>query len=116
MAKGQIAIVGMDVVGISLALSIKRALPESNLAVVDPDGRRLREVGRYGKFEQTATNVASGCRGAALVILNVLPSQLREAFTLIGPQVAEDAVVLPLSPAATVADQWATELLPKAVH
>jgi len=116
MAKGQIAIVGMDTVGVSMALAIKRALPESSLVIVDPVGRRLREAGKFAKFEQTATNVASGCRGAALVILNVPPSQLREAFTLIGPQVFEDAVILALTPAAVAADKWAAELLPRGVH
>jgi len=116
MAKGQIAIVGMDTVGISLALAIKRALPESNLVIVDPVGRRLREAGKFAKFEQTATNVASGCRDAALVILNVPPSQLREAFTLIGPQVAAEAVILALAPVTVAADEWAAELLPPGIH
>jgi prephenate dehydrogenase len=116
MAKGQIAIVGMDIVGTSMALAIKRALPESNLVIVDPVGRRLREADKLAKVKQTATNIASGCQGAALVILNVRPSQLREAFTLIGPQVIEDAVVLTLTPVATAADEWAAELLPKTVH
>lgn len=116
MAKGQIAVVGMDNVGISMALAIKRALPESNLVIVDPVGRRLREAGKFAKFEQTATDVASGCRGAALVILNVRPSQLREAFKLIGPQMIEDAVILVLTPVAVAADEWAAELLPRGVH
>jgi len=116
MAKGQIAVVGMDTVGVSLALAIKRALPESNLVIVDPAGRRVREAGKFAKFEQTATNIASGCRGAALVILNLPPSQLREAFQLIGPQLNEDAVILVLTPVAVAADEWAAELLPRGVH
>lgn len=116
MAEGQIAIVGMDTVGVSMALAIKRALPESNLVIVDPVGRRVREAGKFGKFEQTATNVASGCHGAALVILNVPPSQLREAFTLIGPQVMEEAVILALAPVTVAADEWAAELLPRGVY
>ena len=116
MAKGQIAIVGMDTVGVSMALAIKRALPESNLFIVDPVGRRLREAGKFAKFEQTATDVASGCRGAALVILNVRPSQLQEALKLIGPQVIEDAVILVLTPVAVEAQGWAAELLPRGVH
>jgi prephenate dehydrogenase len=116
MAKGQIAIVGMDTVGISLALSLKRALPESNLVIIDRSGGRLREAGKFAKFEQTATNVASGCRGAALIILNVPLSQLREAFTSIGPQLIADAVVLVLAPVAAAADAWAAELLPQSAH
>ncbi len=44
MAKGQIAVVGMDPVGVSMALAIKRALPESNLVIVDRDVHRLREA------------------------------------------------------------------------
>jgi prephenate dehydrogenase len=116
MAKGQIAIVGMDTVGVSLALAIKQSLPESNLVIVDPVGRRLREAGKFAKFEHTATNIATGCQGAALVILNVPPSQLREAFGLIGPQLGEDAVVLALSPVAAAVDKWAAELLPQGVH
>ncbi len=116
MAKGQIAVVGMDTVGVSMALAVKRALPESNLVIVDPDVHRLREAGKLAKFEQTASHMASGCRGAALVILNVPPSQLREALQLIGPQLPEDAVILILTPVAVAADQWAAELLPRGVH
>ncbi len=116
MAKGQIAVVGMDTVGVSLALAIKRTLPESNLVIVDPDARRLREAGKFAKFEQTATNLASGCRGAALVILNLPLSQLREAFQLIGPQLIEDAVILVFAPVAVAVDEWAAELLPRGVY
>jgi prephenate dehydrogenase len=116
MAKGQIAVVGMDTVGVSLALAIKRALPEPNLVIVDPDARRLREAGKFAKFGQTATNIAAGCRGAALVILNLPPAQLREAFQLIGPQLIEDAVILAFTPVAVAVDEWAAELLPQGVH
>ncbi len=116
MAKGQIAIVGMDTVGTSMALAIKRALPETYLVAVDPAGPRLRDASKFVKFEQTATDVASGCQGAALIVLNVRPSQLREAFTRIGPQAVEDAVILVLAPVTAVADQWAAELLPPSVH
>jgi prephenate dehydrogenase len=116
MAKGQIAVVGMDTVGVSLALAIKRALPESNLVIVDPNARRLRAAGKSAKFEQTSTNLASGCRDVALVILNLPPAQLREAFQRIGPQLIEDTVVLVLAPVAAAVDEWAAELLPRGVH
>ncbi len=116
MAKGQIAVVGMDTVGVSMALAIKRALPESNLVIVDPAGGRLREAAKLAKFEQTATNMASGCRGAALVILNLPLAQLREALQVVGPQMIEDAVILAFTPVAVAANEWAAELLPRGVH
>ncbi len=116
MPRGQIALVGVDVIGIALALSIRTAVPDSLVILVDPDKRRLKEANKYGKFEGSQSNLAAGCRDAALVILNLPTSELREAFTLIGPVLPVDAVVLDLGGVKEEVARWAAELLPAHVH
>ena len=115
MATGQIALVGMDQIGIALALSIRSAVPDRGLILVDSDNHRLHEAGKYGKFE-SKSNLVAGCRGAALVILNLGLSQLREAFRSIGPVLPPEAVLLDLSGVKDEAARQAAELLPADVH
>lgn len=116
MTKNDIALVGVDQIGIALALAIKSAVPESAVVLIDQNSRRLREAGKYGKFDRSVSDPAAGCQGAALVILNLAPSQLQQAFTLIGPVLPIDAVILDLSGAKEAAVRWAAELLPEHVH
>jgi prephenate dehydrogenase len=71
---------------------------------------------KHGKFDRGDATIAAACRDASLVILNVPPSQLREAFQLIGPALREGAVVLDLSPVKVPVLNWATELLPSNVR
>ncbi len=116
MAKGHIALVGLDRVGIALALAIKTAVPGSAVVLVDPENRRLREAGKYGKFDGSQTSLVAGCRDAALVILNLATSQLQEAFTQIAPVLSTDAVLLDLGGVKEEAVRLAAELLPAHVR
>ena len=115
MATGQIALVGMDQIGIALALSIRASVPDRAVILVDADNHRLHEAGKYGKFE-SKSGLAAGCRGATLVVLNLGLSQLREAFKLIGPVLSPEAVLLDLSGVKEEAARWAAELLPARVR
>jgi prephenate dehydrogenase len=116
MTKSNIALVGIDQIGIAIALAIKSAVPDSAVVLVDQNSRRLRDAGKYGKFDRTVSDPVAGCKDAVLVILNLAPSQLAQAFTLIGPVLPVDAVVLDLSGAKETAVRLAAELLPKHVH
>src|SRR5512135_985577 len=116
MTQNDIALVGVNQIGIAMALAIKSAVPESAVVLIDQNSRRLREAGKYGKFDRSVSDPAAGCQDAALVILNLAPSQLQQAFTLIGPVLPIDAVILDLSGAKDAAVRWAAELLPAHVH
>lgn len=112
MASRQVAIVGMDMVGLSLAQAIKRASPEIAVVGIDADAERRRQASRFGKVDRAEANFASGCRGASLIIVNAPLLQLREALQALGEQPPANAVVLALAPVAVEPQRWAAELLP----
>ncbi|MBI5566889.1 MAG: prephenate dehydrogenase [Chloroflexi bacterium] len=112
MAKGQITIVGLDSIGIALAQAVKQARPGALVAGVDTDPRRVQAALKVTPLDRNDTNVAAAARDADLIVLNVPPSQLREAFKLIGPNVRDGAVVLDLTPVKAPVLEWAAEFLP----
>lgn len=112
MAKGQISIAGLDTIGVSLVLAIKQMRPDAFIVGIDGDPRRLRDAQKSGKIDRNDSSAVTGCRDASLVILNVPPSQLHEAFQQIGPVLRDGAVVLDLSPIKAQVLSWAAESLP----
>jgi len=113
MAKGQISIVGLDSIGVSLVLAIKQSQPDAFIVGIDADPRRLRDAMKPGKLDRNDASLVTGCRDASLIILNVPPSQLRDAFQQIGPVLRDNAVIVDLSPVKAEVIGWANELLPK---
>jgi prephenate dehydrogenase len=113
MTRRQVAIVGLDTVGIALAQAIKQASPESFLVAVDADADRRRKATRLGKVDRTEANFITGCREADLIIINAPLLQLREALQALGKQPSAHAVVLVLAPVAVEPQRWAAEFLPE---
>ena len=112
MAKGHITIVGLDSIGIALAQAVKQARPGAIVAGVDVDPRRVQAALKVTPLDRNDTNLAAAARDADLIILNVPPSQLREAFKLIGPNLRDGAVVVDLTPVKVPVLEWAAEFLP----
>lgn len=112
MTTRQVAIVGMDLVGIALAQALKRASPGVVVVGVDADADRRREASRVGKVDRTEGNFSNGCRGASLIIINAPLLQLKEALQALGEQPSANAVVLALAPVAVEPQRWAAESLP----
>jgi prephenate dehydrogenase len=113
MTRRQIAIVGLDTVGIALTQALKQSTPEVFVVAVDADADRRREATRLGKVDRTEANFVNGCREANLIIINAPLLQLREALQVLGEQPLADAVVLALTPVAVEPQRWAAEFLPK---
>src|SRR5512139_3428369 len=98
MARKQVAIVGLDTVGIALALALKSTTPDLLVVGVDADADRRREASRLGKVDRTEGDFTKGCREATLIILNAPLLQLKEALQVLGEQPPANAVVLALAP------------------
>lgn len=113
MTRRQVAIVGLDMVGIALTQAIKRTAPDTLIVAVDADADRRREASRLGKADRTEANFVNGCREATLIIINAPLLQLREALQALGEQPPANAVVLALTPVAVEPQRWAAELLPE---
>ncbi len=112
MARKQVAIVGLDTVGIALTQALKAASPETVIVGIDADGDRRRETARLGKADRTEGNFVNGCREAGMIIINAPLLQLREALQVLGEQPL-NAVVLALSPVAVEPQRWGAQWLPK---
>ncbi len=115
MARRQVAVVGLDTVGIALTQALKAAAPETVIVGVDADADRRREAARLGKADRTEANFFSGCREASLIIINAPLLQLREALQALGEQPPPNAVVLALSPVAVEPQRWAAQWLPESM-
>jgi prephenate dehydrogenase len=113
MARKQIAIVGMDTVGVALAQVLKQDLADAVIVAVDADADRRHAASRLAKVDRAEANFVTGCREAELIILNAPLLQLREALQALGEPPATQAVVLALAPVGVEPQRWADEFLPK---
>ncbi len=116
MAKGQVTIVGLDQIGQSLALAIKRGLPDAFIVGADTDPLLVRDAKKISAFERVELNVTAACREAAIDIINLPPSALRATFAQIGSALLEDSAVLCLTPVAADVTTMAEEVLPPTAH
>jgi len=113
MTRRQVAIVGLDTVGIALAQAIKQASPESFIVAVDADADRRHKATRLGKVDRTEADFINGCREADLIVINAPLLQLRAALQALGEQPSAHAVVLALAPVAVEPQRWAANFLPE---
>jgi prephenate dehydrogenase len=60
MARRQAAIVGLDTVGIALALALKQASPELVVVGVDADDEQRRQASRLAKVDRAEANFTKG--------------------------------------------------------
>jgi threonine dehydrogenase-like Zn-dependent dehydrogenase len=105
MARRQVAIVGLDTVGIALAQALKAAAPETIIVGVDADADRRREAARLGKADRTEANFINGCREASLDYHQCRCAIARRCKRW--ASAAANAVVLALSPIAVEPQRWA---------
>jgi prephenate dehydrogenase len=112
MTRRQVAIVGLDTVGIALALALKHTAADLVVVGVDADADRRRQASRLGKIDRVEANFAKGCHEATLIVLNAPLLQLKEALQALGEQPPAEAVVLALAPVAVEPQRWAAEFLP----
>jgi prephenate dehydrogenase len=115
MAKGQITIIGMDQVGVSLVLAIKQQRPEAFIVGADSRLELLRDAMKTGQLDRNDTNLVVACREAGLIIVTSPVSRLRDIFSTIGPELLEGAVVIDLSSVKAEVLKMAEELLPQTV-
>jgi prephenate dehydrogenase len=111
----QITIIGLNTIGLSLGLALRKA--ESKLAVVgvDRDGQAARRAQQLGAVERTEVWAGKACKNAVLVILTEPISQLRDMIEVIVPHLPQGCVVTSTAPVIAPVLAWADELLPEGV-
>jgi prephenate dehydrogenase len=116
MAKPQITIIGLNQVGVSLALAIKQQRPETFIVGADTRVELLRDAMKTGQIDRNDTNLVVACREAGLIIITSPVSQLRDIFVTIGPELPAGAVVIDLSSVKAEVSKLAEQLLPATVN
>lgn len=85
----RLAVVGLGLIGGSVARGAKARGLADEVVGVGRDPRRLEEARRAGAVDRTATELAAGLRDAELVLLATpvgsLPALVREAWALLEP-------------------------------
>jgi len=114
----KITIIGMNPLGQSLALALKRSRTKSELNIVGHDRKRdrMREAKQAQVAHHIDWNLLNAVEAASLVIINEPLHEIRETLELIAPELQTEAVVTDTCHDKTQIIQWATALLPNHVH
>ena len=111
----QIALIGLDTLGISLGLALRQTAQPPTVVGVDRDGAEARRAQQLGAVERTELWAANACRNAALVVLNEPFSRLRDMLAAIAESLPPGCVVTSTAPLMAPALAWADELLPEGI-
>ena len=69
----RIALLGLGLIGGSIALALRRAGAEASIAAWTPSGRGPREAMAAGAIDEAATSIAAAVEGADLIVLAAPP-------------------------------------------
>ena len=111
----QIAIIGLNTIGLSLGLALRKSEQKLTVVGVDRDGAATRKAQQLGAVERTEVWAGNACKNAALVVLTEPISQLRDMLGLIASTLSPGAVVTCTAPVIAPVLAWADELLPESV-
>jgi prephenate dehydrogenase len=97
---GTVAVIGVGLVGGSLAMALRRAAAAASLVGYDRDGEALERAAALGVIDRAADSVSEATKGADLVVVAV---PVRAIGTVLHD------VSLALDPAAVVTDVGSTK-------
>jgi cyclohexadieny/prephenate dehydrogenase len=89
----RVAIIGMGLIGSSLARAVREAMPTVQLAVSDASAAVRERVAELGIADDVADGAGAAVVDADLVILCVPVGAMAEVAAEIGPELAPDTVV-----------------------
>jgi len=112
----EILIVGMNEIGASIGLAIRRAGRGVICTGYDSDASAARAARKSGAVEKLAMGLGRSVGGADVVILALPSGQVRGYLEAIGPRLKRDALVLDTSWLKADAVGWASEILPEGRH
>ena len=109
----RIAIIGLGLIGGSLALGIKASdHPDVEIVGNDADASTLKEAQKRGAIDQAESRPSRAVEGAGLVIVAVPPVQMIEVFESIAPHLGEGAAVTDVASSKVLVMDWAQRTLP----
>jgi len=111
----QITIIGLDTIGMSLGLALRKSEPPITVVGVDRDGAAARRAQQLGAVERTELWAGNACKNSSLVILTEPISRLRDMLEAIANSLPQGCVVTCTSPLMIPVLAWAEQLLPEGV-
>lgn len=92
-AVNKLAIIGVGLIGGSLALALKRAGYVREVVGAGRSARNLQEASSRGVIDRIAASAAEAARGADMVVVAAPIGAMRAVFSQIAPSLSEQAVV-----------------------
>jgi len=105
--RGKIAVVGLGLMGASLAMAIREARPDADLVGVDTDPRTLARA-RDRSLVNEASRELAAVRGAEVVFVAVPLNVMKDVFADLEPNAGE-AIVTDLASTKVAVMEWAAE-------
>ena len=108
----QITIIGLDTLGISLGLALRKTAQPPTVVGVDKEGANARRAQQLGAVDRTESWISSGVKDAALVVLNEPFSRLHDILEGVSENLPQGCVVTCTAPLIVPVLGWADQFLP----
>ena len=108
----RITIIGLGLIGASLAMAIKAGRHKVELIGADESHSVMRHAKKQKIVDDTEGSLARAVEGAGLVIVATPPATMREVFEIIAPALGKGAAVTDVASTKQQIMQWAAETLP----
>ncbi len=110
MPKPRITIVGLGLIGGSIGLALKRANAELDIVGHDKDSRVAAAAYKRGAVTKTEWNLLNACDGAALIVLALPLSALRDTLRVLGKELSGGVIVTDTASTKAAVLEWAKVL------
>lgn len=112
----QISIIGLGLLGASVALSVRRALGKVRVVGYSHRDSTRQKARQQGIADYVAETLAEAVENADIVILAAPIRTFEEYFRQMSPHLKAGAIVTDVGSTKKMVHQWAAKRLPKKVH
>jgi prephenate dehydrogenase len=114
--KLQITIVGLDLIGSSAGLALRRYADKLSIVGHDKDSKLAAKAKKMGAVDRTEWNLISAVSEADRILLALPADQIKSTLAAIANDLKSGCILVDTAEVKTIVLQWAAELLPKDVH
>ncbi len=112
----RIAIIGLGQIGASIGMDMRGSFKGVDIIGHDKDPETSGLARRRGAVDEVAYTLPGAVEDAAIVIVAVPVTAVREVFTVISPNLSDGAIVTDTASTKMNVLQWAEEILPQSVE
>jgi prephenate dehydrogenase len=116
MSQPKVTIVGLDLIGTSMGLALRKAQSDFKVVGHDKDSALCRKAQELGAVEKWERNLISAVEDAELIIITTSVSDTKDVLQSTGPYLKANCVLTDTAPVKGDVMRWASEFLPETVH